>query len=317
MACLKFNKQKQEWEDAQPGTEGSIYLDGFLRKRLDRIQVIKKKKWDCVFLIDGKERAGKSTMGFLCGTYLDPNLGLGQVAANADEALSKLESLPDGSVMIIDEGSLMFSSKDVMKQEQKQLIKILNVIGQKSMVLIIILPCFFDLTKYIAVNRSRFLLHVYTSKQLDRGRFAYWGENKKAKLYIYGKKNYNSYAYPRADFIGRFAAFDPFGEEYQKLKRKSLFATFHDGDDIKQKDSRYRKLLLRLFNYLYFEKRVSQFEIRKILHSGISVKELREMLEEIKKDGIRLRAITSKHNPFMQDAIIEKPVEQAAEVPNE
>jgi hypothetical protein len=288
MVCIKFNKEKQVWEDVERGTEGALYVDGFLRKRLNTILAIKKKKWDCVIVIDGPERSGKSTLGFLCAFYLDPNLTLGHVAADADDALAKLENLPDGSVLMIDEGSLMFSSKDAMKSEQKKLIKILNVIGQKSMVLIIVLPCFFDLIKYIAVNRSRFLLHVYTSKQLERGRFAYWGENKKKKLYIYGKKNYNSYAYPQADFVGRFAEFNPFGDEYQKLKRKSLFATFHDGGKT-EKDSRYRTFLMRTLQYLYFDQKLSQPKVRAIV-KGLSVEELRAMLMEIKTKGIPLRA---------------------------
>jgi hypothetical protein len=289
MVCVKFNKEMQVWDEVPGGTEGHIYLDGFLKKKLDMINAIKKKKWDCVFIIDGKERAGKSTLGFLCATYLDPNFSLNQVASDATDALGKLESLPDRSVMMIDEGSLMFSSKDAMKNEQKQLIKVLNVIGQKYMVLIIVMPCFFDVAKYIAVNRSRFLLHVYTSKRLERGRFVYWGEQKKSKLYIYGKKNYNSYAYPQSDFKGRFYEYDPFGEEYLQLKRKSLFATFHDeGKSAKPENIAYRKYLLRTIKYLYFDHKLSQRKIKADILHGMSDKELHDILIEIKEKGLQL-----------------------------
>lgn len=303
MACIKFNREKQIWEDVERGTEGHIYVDGFLRKRLDTILAITKKKWDAVFIVDGKERSGKSTLGFVCATYLNPYITLDNVASDGDDALKKLEKLPDGSVLIVDEGSLMFSSKDAMKSEQKKLIKILNVIGQKAMVLIIVLPCFFDLIKYIAVNRSRFLLHVYTSKRLERGRFAYWGENKKSKLYIYGKKNYNSYAYPRADFLGRFGEFDPFGEAYQKLKRESLFSTFHDGEKA-EKDSRYRIFLMRIIKCLYFDQKVSQFKLKAMMR-GMPVKELRAMLVEIKEKGIPV------HKQSKVRDMMEKPDEPA------
>ncbi len=97
--------------------------------------------------------------------------------------------------------------------------------------LIVVAPQFFDLNKYISVHRSRFLLHVYTGKNLERGRFAYFGEKAKRLLYTIGKKNFNSYAKPRADHIGRFPDFrPPFYKEYLEMKKKSLFSAFGDDD---------------------------------------------------------------------------------------
>tara|TARA_Y100000310_G_scaffold162037_1_gene161963 strand:+ start:55 stop:441 length:387 start_codon:yes stop_codon:yes gene_type:complete len=63
---------------------------------------------------------------------------------------------------------------------------------------------------------------VYTKEDLRRGRFTYFGQKKKNKLYELGKKNFNSYAKPRANWNGTFTDFNPFGEEYGKIKRKSL-----------------------------------------------------------------------------------------------
>lgn len=204
-----------------------IYLDGFLHKKLDNVKKIMAKDWDCVFLIDGIEGSGKSTLGFACAWYItDGKLTMDNVCEGTSDAVKKLERLEDGSTLIIDEGSLMFSSKEVMRKEQRQLIKILNVIRQKMMCLIIVAPSFFELNKYISVDRSRFLLHVYTGKDLQRGRFAFFSTKKKRILYALGKKNYNSYNKPKADFRGRFTNFDPFGEEYKELKKKSLMESF-------------------------------------------------------------------------------------------
>lgn len=209
-----------------------LYLDGFLKKRLDNIKKIMNKDWDVVFLIDGMEGSGKSTLGFACAWYItDGNLTIKNVCEGTEDAVNKLQGLPDKSTLIIDEGSLMFSSKEVMRKEQRKLIKILNVIRQKMMCLIIVAPSFFEMNKYISVDRSRFLLHVYTDKELNRGRFSYFSSKKKKYLYAIGKKNYNSYSKPRADFRGTFTIFDPFGEEYQQLKRKSLMEAF--SEDIK------------------------------------------------------------------------------------
>ena len=70
-----------------------------------------------------------------------------------------------------------------MTREAKKLQKVLDVIGQKNMIFIIVLPSFFDLNKQIAIRRSKFLLHCYTDNTLQRGRFTYFGERKKKILY--------------------------------------------------------------------------------------------------------------------------------------
>lgn len=205
-------------------------IDRFLIKKLDNVKHIIKRNWDCVILIDGMERSGKSTLGFTIGWYLsEGKITLNNVASDTDDAIRKCTELPDGSILILDEGSLIFSSKDTMRKEQKQLIKILNVIGQKNMVFIIILPSFFDLNKFVAVSRSRMLLHVYANKQMQRGRYCYFGEKKKKILYEYGKKHFNSYRYPKANFVGAFYDFFPFDnlEEYKNLKKVSLKEALH------------------------------------------------------------------------------------------
>jgi len=207
----------------------NLTVDTLLRPKLDNVKLLMKKKWDVLFLIDGKEGSGKSTLSFICGWYIsEGNLTMDNVCEGTKDAVKKLERLPDKSVLIIDEGSLMFSSKEVMRKEQQQLIKILNVIRQKLMCLIVVAPSFFDLNKYISVDRSRFLLHVYTGRKMERGRFSFFGEKRKRILYGLGKKNYNSYSKPKSNFCGTFSKFDPFGKKYQELKRRSLMEAFHE-----------------------------------------------------------------------------------------
>ena len=112
--------------------------------------------------------SGKSTLSFICAWYIaDGNITMRNICEGTEDAVEKLQNLPNGSVLIIDEGSLMFSSKEVMRKEQRRLEKILQVIRQKFMCLIIVAPSFFNLNKYISVERSRFLLHVYTDLSLN------------------------------------------------------------------------------------------------------------------------------------------------------
>ncbi len=104
------------------------------------------------------------------------------------------------------------------------------------MVLIIVAPSFFDLNKYIAVHRSKCLLHVYT-KGFDRGYFAYFTEKRKRILHNEGKKRHNSYANPRALFRSRFIDFKPpFYAEYIKTKERTLRLTLSE-DTMDKKDT--------------------------------------------------------------------------------
>jgi len=238
---LYFNEKKKKWVEyegddwkkfEEENNIKTINLHNRLREKLDNIKKIIKKKWDAVFIIDGNERGGKSTLGMTSAWYLsNAKLTINNFAAGMQDAAEKIEKLPNESVLFVDEGSLVFNSKDSMTREAKKLQKVLDVVGQKNMVFIIVLPCFFDLNKNIATRRSRFLLHVYAGNDMIRGRFSYFSPNKKRHLYALGKKNFGSYSKPKADWLGNYDKFElPFNEEYIELKKKSL-AEALGGDD--------------------------------------------------------------------------------------
>lgn len=236
--------------------EHTFYMDDFLRKRLDILKhIVHKKNWDGVILLDGLERVGKSTLGITIGYYLaDGNFTVNNICVDNEDAVRKIESFPDKSVLLVDEGSLVFSSRDAMKKEQKKLMKILNVVGQKNMIFIVVLPCFFDLNKQIAIRRSKFLLHCYADNNLQRGRFAYFGEDAKKKLYSVGKKNFDSYQYPKRSIneLGRFTDFNPLGQEYIDTKRKSLFSALHEEEretKVKEAERIYCKVIEAMEEY--------------------------------------------------------------------
>ena len=219
-AYLQFKEGK--WKEVE---KSDFWIDKALLEKLKSIKMIQEKEWDAVILIDGKERSGKSTIGMICGWYLsNQTLTEDNFAKGLSDIANKISKLPDKSVLIVDEGSMIFSSRDSSVQAQKKLMKILDVVGQKRLVFIICLPCFFDLNKTIAVRRSLFLCHVYPDEKYDRGQYAFWGEKSKAKLYRYGKKDFDSYQFPKAEFLGEYFQFKPyFYDKYLKeVKASSL-----------------------------------------------------------------------------------------------
>ena len=255
-------------------------IDRKLKEKLDNIKKIQKRDWDAFVLGDGMEGSGKSTLIIFCAYYLtNGNLTAYNICSDGKEAIERLEKLRDKSVLVIDEGSLVFSSKDTLAKEQRRIIKILNVIRQKRMVLFIVAPSFFDLNKYISCQRSRFLLHVYTDKKLNRGRYCYFGEKKKRLLYMIGKKNFNSYRKPRADFVGRFEDFKPpFYKEYLETKRKSLMSALHSDDRDDERTSLIKEQRNKYIIWIRKNKKVSHKKLGEI--GGLSPSAIQSLLKQ-------------------------------------
>jgi len=298
---LYFDEKKRKWLEVETKDWKQFEAENFvttinlhhrLREKLDNIKKIVKRKWDAVFIIDGHERIGKSTLGMTCAWYLsNAKLTIENFAAGMTDAAEKVERLPDKSILFVDEGSLVFNSKDSMTREAKKLQKVLDVVGQKNMVFIIVLPSFFDLNKNIATRRSKFLLHAYTANDMQRGRFTYFGPNKKRHLYALGKKNFGSYTKPRSDWLGSFDDFQPpFNDEYIRLKRKSLSEAL-SGDakgDGKLKIADLRAMYVqRILNS--FNGRITTTELAESL--GMSVKTIyADMEREIPEELVHARA---------------------------
>jgi len=220
-----------KWDEVE---KSDFWIDEALLTKLNNLQKIQKKGWDGVIIVDGKERSGKSVLGMVMGWYLsNGKMTINNFARGLEDCANKIATLPDKSVLIVDEGSLAFSSKDSMSSVQKRLMKLLDVVGQKNMIFIVCLPCFFDLNKTIAVRRSLWLCHVYPDDDYDRGQYAFWGEHGKKVLYGEGKKNFDSYLGAEPEFVGQYLDFEPtFYKEYLEIvKKESLQEVMQDALD--------------------------------------------------------------------------------------
>ena len=84
----------------------------------------------------------------------------------------------------------------------------------KNLFVILCIPNFFELDRYVAMHRSTGLLHIY-----KRGNFGAYNYKTKKKMYLVGKKYY-SYSVP-PDFIGRFTQFFPLPKDAYELKKQT------------------------------------------------------------------------------------------------
>jgi len=238
MPILRYLKEEKDWEiiDRKNKKPGDLTLPMKLIKKLEFAKKQVRRDFDVGVLIDGGEGTGKSEFGgnvsrFMSDDKFDAKKHIIQDYIHAVDVITKV---PDNSVVMLDEASLIFASTDVMKKEQKHMIKILQVCRQKNLCFVIISPSFFNLAKYIAVERTKILLHVYVGKHGERGFFSYYGEKLKRRLYQEGKKNFNSYISPKPSFRGRFSKCYLFDDDYKKIKRQTLTKAL-EGDAPKKK----------------------------------------------------------------------------------
>ena len=158
-----------------------LYISDFLKHQLDIAKRALKKDWDMVFVIDGPEGSGKSTLAIQVGYYLDPTLIIDRITFTPNEFHDAVIKAKKYECIIFDEAFGGLSSRRAMSGVNHMLISMLAEIRQKNLVIILVLPSFFDLDRFAALHRTRCLLHVYSQK-FKRGAFKFYDYNKKKKL---------------------------------------------------------------------------------------------------------------------------------------
>lgn len=200
----------------------SYYLDGIHKTNLDLAKELIRKDFDMIFIYDGYEGSGKSVKAMQDAYYCDPTLTLDRVTFNPSEFRKAILEAKAYTSVIYDEAYTGLSSRAAMSRINRALVTMLAEIRQKNLFVFVVLPTFFDLDKYVALWRSRALVHIYLGKKFQRGYFQFYSMDRKKQLYAEGKKYY-SYYKPSPNFRGRFTNYYVLDEkEYRKKKRDSL-----------------------------------------------------------------------------------------------
>ena len=210
----------------------SYYMNPRLKKNLDEkiIPSLQKKDKDCVLAIDGSEGAGKSTLAFQIGKYVDPSLDLSRVVFDAESFKQAIFKAEKGQCVIYDEAFTGLSSRASLSGINRALVSLMMQMRQKNLCIILVLPTFFLLDKYAALFRTRILIHVYENKGI-RGYFRIYSRRLKKLLFLYGKKDYSYPRNIRSRFKGRFYGVFALGDkEYEKNYRKKKAKALEDGE---------------------------------------------------------------------------------------
>ena len=208
---------------------------GGLKENLDYEVKRLKQRWDVIAVVDGVEGSGKTTLAKTVSGYMAAGngirFGLNDVIFTIGQFHKWMETAPPGSACMWDEFVLAGMSTDGLTRIQNELIKQFTVLRKRQLIIILVIPYFFMLRRYFAMDRPRFLLHVYSPDNLNRGFFKYYGKGSLNELYVDGKK-YSKY-YRKPDFSGDFHAnkdsFFP-DAEYEK-KKDEIEKMLNKGED--------------------------------------------------------------------------------------
>ena len=204
----------------------TYYMDSRLKSNCDTkiIPGLEKKDKDYFVAIDGMEGSGKSTLAFQVAKHVDPSFNLDRVVFNAEDFRQAIYKAKKGQAIVFDEAFTGLSSRSALSGINRALVGLMMQMRQKNLFVIIVLPTFFLLDKYVALWRCRGLIHVYESGG-RRGYFRVFGRRLKKMLYLSGSKTYSYHIKTRfkGRFYGKFALGDDECEKkYRKKKEKAL-----------------------------------------------------------------------------------------------
>lgn len=229
-------------------SNSTYHVNNRLKEKWDKIKDGKLKLMDNdkVYIVDGRERTGKSTFALQQACYIDPTLvhDIKRICFSADEFLEAIRKTDsDDKVtkcVVFDEAFRGLSSRGAMSKVNKKIITALMEVGQKNLVIWIVLPSFFMLDLYAAMLRSNALFHIETDKRTKKRVFYVYPHKKKGYLYQSGVRkgwSYDIRTKNKGNFYDNFPkkSEDPivkaFYAAYLRKKRSSLVESEDSADN--------------------------------------------------------------------------------------
>ena len=234
-------------------TDLKYRMNSLLKFQLDILVNSVTYDFDAVIIVDGEiEGSGKSVFAQQVGYYMawrgGRKLTIEHIVFTPKQFREAIEKANKMECIIWDEAYSGANKFRMMANINQTISTMLQKIRQKNLFIVVVLPYFFDLSSYIAVPRSWFLIHVNLKNQLEiekeateldfnkpifvRGFFEFYSRKRKKALYFQGRREYN-YDYVRGNFIGNFPQFYCVDEEAYKEK-KLKYATDDDEDEQKR-----------------------------------------------------------------------------------
>ena len=220
-----------------------------LQRQLDMLENATRFDFDAPMIIDGEiEGTGKSVLAQQVAYYLawksGKKLTIDHIVFTPNQFIAAIDKAEKRDAIIWDEAYAGNSKYRQASQREQIIQNILMKIRQKNLYIVIVLPYIFDLTSYLGITRTWFLLHANLKTQADffteetqdldyeqtvliRGFYGFYSRNRKKALFLSGRQEYDYSKVPPV-FTGIFPRVYTVDE--QAYKDKKLKYALDDDD---------------------------------------------------------------------------------------
>ncbi len=203
------------------------YIEKALKADLDQLKklVFGPSDEDAVIVIDGRERSGKSVLALQIAKYVDPKFDMDATCFSTHEFVKFIRNNTKRAV-VFDESIVGMHSARSMERRTVFVDELLAQSGQKNLIVILVIPFFFELTKRSAVGRSEFLIHVFRM-DFKRGHYRVYDYKTKRKLFFLGKKLFEYHVKGVSpNYHGHFSNIYSVDEKAYRLKKAEALNKF-------------------------------------------------------------------------------------------
>ena len=167
-------------------TDKQYYMDEKYVGKLDLMVKRMQGTDDNILLIDGDEGQGKTELTMCTCYYIAYKTGrkynINHIFFDLDEGIKFAAETKD-QIIHFDEGALGLLTTQWWNKNQQKFLQLVMIARKKRHFMAICIPKFYKLNQYIVEERSIGLVHVYSHKNIKKGRFCYYTKDAKEKLY--------------------------------------------------------------------------------------------------------------------------------------
>jgi hypothetical protein len=177
-------------------------LKGSIEEFCELVKKFQRNDFDWFHLNTGVERSGKTTLAFRMCYGIDKKFNIDNVVFTAEDFRRVAASNKKRSAIMIDEGAVALFSRESMKYEVRELIKVLTVLGHKNHFVVINIPDITLIDSYVRTFRCRSISRIkliYNPKTLIpiRGQAFIYGR-RRARLIRKGRTGNIQWVSPTA-----------------------------------------------------------------------------------------------------------------------
>jgi len=214
-------------------TDKEYFMEKKYTEKLDLLIKRLEGTDDVVIIIDGDEGQGKTE--FSAGTcyYVSQMMGrkydVNNIFFNLDEVIDFAAKTKE-QIIHFDEAALGLLTTQWQQKAQQKFIQLIMTSRKKKHFILICIPKFHRLPQYVIEERTIGMVHIYSRKDMQKGRFCYFTKKRKNSLYHdWTKKKIKNYKKYHS-FHGSFPLvmekiFDDEGlKEYERKKDEAIMS---------------------------------------------------------------------------------------------